>query len=68
MERETIESFLYRLGMDDDLEAFKREDLDLDLLKELSEADLKMTLKDINLTIGKQLKISKEIKALQSCT
>lgn len=68
MEKENIESFLHRLRMDDELDAFKREDLDLDLLKELSEADLKTTLKDLNLTIGKQLKISKEIKALKSRT
>lgn len=52
MEKENIESFLHRLRMDDELDAFKREDLDLDLLKELSEADLKTTLKDLNLTIG----------------
>lgn len=68
MEKEDIESFLHRLGMDDDLEAFKSEDIDLDLLEELSDADLKTTLKDLNLTIGKQLKISKEIKALKSST
>lgn len=66
MEKENIESLLHRLGMDDDLEAFIREDLDLDLLKKLSDAELKTTLKDLKLTIGKQLKISKEIKALQS--
>lgn len=68
MEKEDIESFLHRLRMDDDLEAFKSEDIDLDLLEELSDADLKTTLKDLNLTIGKQLKISKEIKALKSST
>lgn len=53
MEKEDIEFFLYWLGMDDELEVFKSEDIDLDLFKELSDVDLKMILKDLNLKIGK---------------
>lgn len=68
MDNETIESLLHRLNIDDSIDAFKQQDIDLDLLLELSEDDLKETLQDtkLKLTIGKQKKIILEIKKLKS--
>lgn len=56
---------LHRLGLDEYKEAFEEQELPLDLLLELSENDLKDTLRQMNLTLGKQLKICKEIKAIK---
>lgn len=68
MDNETIESLLHRLNIDDSIDAFKQQDIDLDLLLELSEGDLKETLQEtkLKLTIGKQKKIILEIKKLKS--
>lgn len=68
MDNETIESLLHRLNIDDSIDAFKQQDIDLDLLLELSEDDLKETLQEtkLKLTIGKQKKIILEIKKLKS--
>lgn len=66
MEKETIESFLLRLGMGDKIEKFGEEDIDLDLLLGMSEAELAESLKEMKLTIGKQMKIRKEIKDMNS--
>lgn len=67
MDNETIESFLHRLNMDDSIDAFKQQDIDLDLLLEISEDDLKETLQEtkLKLTIGKQMKINLEIKKIE---
>lgn len=67
MDNETIESILHRLKMDDSIGAFQQQDIDLDLLLEISEEDLKDTLKETNLelTIGKQRKIALEIKKMK---
>lgn len=43
MDNETIESLLHRLKIDDSIDAFKQQDIDLDLLLEISEEDLKET-------------------------
>lgn len=66
MDKETIESLFYRLKMEDSLGAFKAQDIDLDLLLELSEEDLKDTLKEMKLTIGKQRKVCLEVKNLKT--
>lgn len=68
MDNETIESLLHRLNIDDSIDAFKQQDIDLDLLLEMSEDDLKETLQEtkLKLTIGKQKKIILEIKKLKS--
>lgn len=68
MDNETIESILHRLKIDDSIGAFQQQDIDLDLLLEMSEEDLKDTLKETNLklTIGKQRKIALEIKKMKS--
>lgn len=66
MDKETIQSFLHRLGLDDKVEKFEEEDITLDLLLDLSEKELAETLKEMNLTIGKQMRIRKEIKDMNS--
>lgn len=66
MDNETIESLLDRLKMDDSIGAFEQQDIDLDLLLEMGEEELKDTLKELKLTIGKQKKICLEIKRLKS--
>lgn len=66
MDNETIESFLHRLKIDDSTDAFKQQDIDLDLLLELSEDELNETLKELELTIGKKKKICIEIRKLKS--
>lgn len=67
MNKETIQTFLHRLGLDDNLDKFEEEDITLDLLLDLSENELAKTLKEMKLTIGKQMKIRKEIKDMNSC-
>lgn len=57
---------LHRLGMDDCKEAFEDNDIDLNLLLELSESDVIDTLRLMKLPIGKQLKMCQEIKAVKS--
>lgn len=68
MDNESIESLLHRLKMDDSIAAFEQEDVDVDLLLELSEEDVKEILKEtkLNLTIGKQRKLNLEIKKIKS--
>lgn len=66
MDKETIQSFLHRLGLDDKLGKFEEEDITLDLLLDLSETHLAETLKEMKLTIGNQIKIRKEIKEMNS--
>lgn len=68
MDNETIESILHRLKMDDSIGVFQQQDIDSDLLLEMSEEELKETLKETNLklTIGKQRKIALDIKKMKS--
>lgn len=63
MEKETLESFLRRLNIDVSIEIFKKEDIDLDLLKLLSEEELKWTLKEIGVSVGNRMKILKALKS-----
>lgn len=66
MDKETLESLLHRLQIDDCIYAFKEEDIDLDLLLELSEEELKDILVEMKFTIGKRLKILSGIKNFKS--
>lgn len=59
----SISSTLNKLG--EYKEAFEEQEFELDLLLELSENDLKDTLRQMNLTLGKQLKICKEIRNIK---
>lgn len=66
MENETMESFLNRIKMDNWVEKFKEQNIELYLLLKSDEKDLKEILKELNLTIGHQWKIIQEIKVLKS--
>lgn len=65
MEKETVESLLHRLELGDCIEPFIKQDLNLNLLLELSEHDLNDTLGKIELTQGKKMKIHREIKDMK---
>lgn len=56
----------YRLGIEDCKYAFEKQDLGLKLLLAMSDTDLKDTLLKMNLTVGKQIMIINEIKAMKS--
>lgn len=62
MEHHTIESILQSLGLDSYLKMFEENDLDYELLRDLSEEKLEKALNDIGLPLGKQLKIAKRIQ------
>lgn len=66
MENETIESFLNRIKMEDCVEKFKEQNIELYLLLESDEKDLKEILKELNLTVGHRWKIIQEIKTMKS--
>lgn len=66
MENETMESFLNRIKMDNWVEKFKEQNIELYLLLKSDEKDLKEILKELNSTIGHQWKIIQEIKVLKS--
>lgn len=66
MEKETVETLLHRLGMDDCKKEFQKQDLSVALLLGLSENELNNVLRKINLTLGKQIKICQEIKVMKS--
>lgn len=66
MDKETIESILHRLNFDDEIETFKEYEIDLDLLLELDDKDVLYTLENMNLKLGKRMKIRNEIKIIKS--
>lgn len=66
MEKESAESLLHRLGMDDCKKEFQKQELSVALLLQLSENDLNKALEKMNLTLGKQIKICQEIKVMKS--
>lgn len=66
MKNETIESVLHRLGMDDCKEAFNDNGIDLNLLLEMNESELRVTLRHMKLPLGIQLRMCLEINAMKS--
>lgn len=62
MEHVTMESILQSLDLESYLNMFKENDLDYELLRDLSEEKLGKALKDIGLPLGKQIKIAKRIQ------
>lgn len=66
METEPIETFLCELGMEDEIDAFKRESLDLKLFKELTESELHDVWNQMKLNIGKKMKLNKAIAKMKS--
>ena len=62
---EAIDTFLRKLGQERFIDVFVENELDLDLLKDLSEDELKETLKELNLPLGPRMKILKGIQSLK---
>lgn len=63
METETLEYLLSRLNIDVNIDVFKKEDIDLEFLKSLSEEELEKTLKEVKLSIGNRTKIFKYLRS-----
>lgn len=59
MAEESLESFLEKLGLADTIDMFKKEDIDLDLLQNMTAEELKET----GLSIGKRKKILEALKS-----
>lgn len=62
LETETIETFLKNLNLDKFITLFKENDIDLDLLMNLTETNLMRLLTDIKLTHGNRYKIAHNIE------
>lgn len=61
---ETIETFLQSLGLETFVTSFLENDIDLKLLLDLPEPELKAMLIDMNLPIGSRYKIMQGIRNL----
>lgn len=61
MEHDAIEDVLQNLGLESCVDLFKQHELKLELLKSFSDTELKETLKELNLPLGKQTIIIKKI-------
>lgn len=59
MAEESLESFLEKLGLEDTIYTFKKEDIDLDLLQTMTLEELKET----GLSLGKRKKILNALKS-----
>lgn len=66
MEKESIESILRQLGMEERIDDFEKESLDLELLKEMSDSDLKDTLKEMKFNIGSRMKLMKAVTSMKT--
>ena len=62
---ESIETFLRKLGQARFEDTFHLNEVDLDLLKSLSEDELKETLKELNLPLGPRMKILKGVQSFK---
>lgn len=71
MEKETLETFLENLRLISSLDLFRDQNLDLDILKTLTEEELKGVLMEMKLPIGDRIRIiakMKEIRDEGKCT
>lgn len=66
MDKESLESVLHRLEMDDELDNFKKQSIELQTLEEMSESELVDALKEMNINIGKRQILLKEIIQIKS--
>ncbi|XP_078322126.1 uncharacterized protein LOC144621941 [Crassostrea virginica] len=66
MGSETIETFLRDLGCQMDIPLFNENEVDLDLLKSLSEKNLKETLEEMGLKLGVRKKIQQALEDLKT--
>lgn len=62
---ETIETFLQSLGLENLVTPFKKNDIDLELLMELSDNELKEMLIELNITIGNRCRIMRKIQKMK---
>lgn len=62
---ETIETFLQSLGLENLVTPFKQNDIDLELLMELSDNELKEILIELNITIGNRCRIMRKIQKMK---
>lgn len=66
MEIETIETLLQSLQLDKLITLFNENDIDLKLLMELSETELKDLLTEVNLSLGNRYKIAKRLQKIKA--
>lgn len=66
LETETIETFLQSLDLDKFITLFKENDIDLDLLMNLTETKVMGLLTDIKLTHGNRYKIAHKIENIKA--
>lgn len=66
MNRESLDSVLHRLEMDEELEVLKKKSINLKLLLEMSDSELHATFDEMKLNTGKIMKLYKEIIELKS--
>lgn len=62
---ETIETFLQSLVLENLVTPFKQNDIDLELLMELSDNELKEILIELNITIGNRCRIMRKIQKMK---
>ena len=66
MGSETIETFLGDLGYQKHITLFNESEVDLDLLKSLSETNLKETLEEMGLKLGVRKKIQQALENMKT--
>lgn len=65
-ETETIETILKSVGLEDLIPSFHEADIDIDLLIDASDEEVKGLLTDIQVTPGNRLRITKQINRLKA--
>lgn len=66
MESKTIETFLRSLGLDNLTISFQENDVDFDLLMDLTDVELKDLLIEIQVSPGNRLRIAKGIERFKA--
>lgn len=66
MESETTETLLQRLQLDKLIPLFYELDIDLGLLMELSETELKELMTEMKLSLGNRYKIAKRLQKIKA--
>lgn len=65
-ETETIETILKSLGLEDLISSFHEADIDIELLMDASDEEVKDLLTEIQVTPGNRLRITKQINRLKA--
>lgn len=66
MEIETMETFLHNLQLDKLITLFNENEIDLELLMELSEKELNNLLTEVNVSMGNRYKIVKRLQKIKA--